>query len=176
MPLSHRHGWPTVEDAERSSVYSTNPGATIVTDCRYCDKVHVDLPKPAPVRLATVSREEVPPHVRRLVLERDGYCCVCCGRSILGQRYSLGQRLRANQGGKALPSNLITLLGWGGELCRGRIDLYEDPMDAVNGYRVESWEDPALIPVMVFAPAGLARVWLTEGETYSLMQPELRAP
>jgi hypothetical protein len=175
MSLPHRHGWPTAEDAERSSVYTTNPGAVIVTDCPFCPKVHVDVPKAAPARLLTVSHDEVPRWVRRLVLERDGYCCVCCGRSILGQRYSLGHRLRASQGGERVPSNLITLLGRGGEQCYGRIDLCKDPRDAVNGYRVELQQDPALIPVLVFGQHGPARVWLTEGERYSLAQPELTA-
>jgi hypothetical protein len=66
MPLSHRHGWPTVEDAERSKVYTTNPGATIVTDCRYCDKVHVDLPeadgaRDAPRRALSVRKPTAGP-------------------------------------------------------------------------------------------------------------------
>ena len=41
--------------------------------------------------------------VRKLVLERDGYACIDCGTSIIGQHYSLGHRLRASQGGKPVP-------------------------------------------------------------------------
>ena len=173
MSLSHRHGWLTVEDAERSKVYLANPGAVIVTGCRFCDKVHVDVPAVPPARLAASPRNSRPTAlVRRTVLERDGWACVCCGTSIIGRRYSLGHRLRASQGGKAVPSNLLTFLGWGGEECHGRIDLYKDPVDAVNGYRVESWQDPALLPVKVFNPNGLLTVWLAADGTYSLVQPD----
>jgi hypothetical protein len=94
------------------------------------------------------------PEVRRLVLERDGYCCFCCGQSIIGQRYSLGHRLRASQGGKAVPSNLITLLGWGGEQHHGRIDRRDDPRDEDYGFTVRSYQDPALVPVNVLRPDG----------------------
>ena len=100
------------------------------------------------------GNSDITPGVRALTLARDGYACVCCGVSVIGRRYSLGHRRRASQGGKPVPANLITLLGWGGEECHGRIDLYRDPDDAAKGYRVESWQDPALIPVMVFSPGG----------------------
>jgi hypothetical protein len=85
--------------------------------------------------------------VRRLVLERDGYRCVCCGLPVAGQRYSLGHRLRASQGGLAVPSNLLTFLGWGGQGCHGRIDNRADPRDEDRGLTVRSWQDPALVPV-----------------------------
>jgi hypothetical protein len=95
------------------------------------------------------------PKIRGIVLERDGYACVCCGASIIGRRWSLGWRLRASRGGRPVPSNLVTLLG----LCRRRVDYRDDPGDAARGYRVESWQDPALIPVMF---AGGFRAWLTD--------------
>ncbi len=88
--------------------------------------------------------------VRRIVLERDGYRCVCCGRSVIGQRYSLGHRVRASQGGKAVPSNLITVLGLGGEQCHGRIDRRTGPHDEGKGYALWSWDDPLDIGVMYF--------------------------
>jgi hypothetical protein len=112
------------------------------------------------------------PKVRRLVLERDGYACVCCGQSIIGQRYSLGHRLRASQGGKAVPSNLLTFLGWGGEACHGRIDSRRDPEDEAKGYTVRSWQDPALVPVMLFSEHGSGvSVWLTDAGTYVFEAP-----
>jgi hypothetical protein len=82
--------------------------------------------------------------------------------SILGQHYSLGHRLRASQGGRAIPSNLLTFLGWGGEMCHGRIDNRTDPADEAKGYTVRSWDSPLLIPVMVFSEGGsgvMAWVW-----------------
>jgi len=97
-----------------------------------------------------------------MVLERDGYACVCCGQSVIGQRYSLGHRLRASQGGRAVPSNLLTFLGWGGEGHHGRIDSRRDPADEAKGFTVRSWQNPADVPVMVFSEHGsgvLAWAW-----------------
>ena len=110
--------------------------------------------------------------VRRLVLERDGYACVCCGTSVIGRRYSLGHRLRASQGGKAVPSNLLTFLGLGGELCHGRIDARRDPADEDKGFTVRSFQDPALVPVMFFEPDGSgALVYLLDDGTVSATPP-----
>ena len=111
--------------------------------------------------------------VRELVLERDGYACVDCGTSIVGQHYSLGHRLRASHGGRAVPSNLITLLGLGGELHHGRIDLYRDPEDEAKGYRLRSWQDPKQVSVMVFSPGGSgATVWLWDDGKYHIDGPQ----
>ena len=105
---------------------------------------------------------------RKLVLERDNYSCVCCGRSILGQHYSLGHRKRASQGGKAVASNLLTFLGLGGEQHHGRIDSRRDPRDEARGLTVRSWRDPALIPVTLLNGA---KVWLTDDGRYSDYPP-----
>jgi hypothetical protein len=95
------------------------------------------------------------PEVRELVLKRDGYRCACgCRRSIFGQRYSLGHRLRASQGGKPVASNLLTFLGWGGEECHGRIDARRNPADEANGMTVRSWQDPKQVPVTITAEDG----------------------
>ena len=53
---------------------------------------------------------------RELVLERDDYSCGWCGRTILGQPYSLQHRRSRGDGGSSVPrinapSNLITLCG-----------------------------------------------------------------
>lgn len=121
----------------------------------------------------------IPRAVRRMVLERDGCCCLCCGISIIGRRYSLGHRLRASQGGKAVASNLITLLGWGGEECHGRIDLYRDPDDAaeMKGYRIRSGagpeHDPLYVPVAIFSEdRRYLWVWLTDDGRYSDRPPQ----
>lgn len=131
---------------------------------------------PARAPLRAKRRDTGPtPEVRRLVLERDGYRCVCCGKPIIGQRYSLAHRVRASQGGKAVPENLIVLLGWGGESCHGRVDLYEDPADGIGakGYRLPSGTDPAMEPVMLFSAGGSgATVWLTGDGHYSTEPPE----
>ena len=113
-----------------------------------------------PEKTARSKRKDaISPKVRRLVLERDGYACVCCGRSIIGQRYSLGHRLRASQGGRPVPSNLLTLLGWGGQEHHGRIDNREDAHDEAKGYTVRAGKDPALISVMVSGEDGGLTAW-----------------
>jgi hypothetical protein len=133
--------------------------------------------KPAPKRKPAREPEDmpndyIPAAVRELVLERDSYCCVCCGRSIIGQRYSLGHRLRASQGGKPVASNLETLLGWGGESHHGRIDSRRDPRDEDNGYTVKSGNDPAAIPVVVVSEHGSMCVWLDDAGAYLDYPPD----
>ena len=114
--------------------------------------------------------------VRALVLARDSYACVCCGKPVSFEHYSLGHRLRASQGGRPVPSNLITLWGLGGELHHGRIDLYRDPEDEAKGYRLRSGQDPAQIPVMVFRPGGPGEtVWLDDLGNYLTETPEASA-
>ena len=111
--------------------------------------------------------------VRELVLTRDGCACVCCGTSVIGEHYSLGHRLRASQGGRPAPSNLITLLGLGGELHHGRIDLYRDPADATKGYRLKSGQDPYRVRVTVFSPdRPQFRAWLWDDGRYHFDGPQ----
>ncbi len=112
--------------------------------------------------------------VRRLVLERDGYACVCCGVSVIGQPYSLQHRKRRSQGGGNSPSNLIVVLGTGTTGCHERIDSRRDPHDEAQGYTVRSWQDPALIPVMMFSTPGGGGVtyWLTGDGQRTTEAPE----
>ncbi|HLK00291.1 MAG TPA: HNH endonuclease signature motif containing protein [Streptosporangiaceae bacterium] len=113
---------------------------------------------------------------RLLVLKRDGRACVCCGVSVIGRPYSLQHRKRRSQGGGNSPSNLITVLGLGGELCHGRIDSRVSPRDEAMGYSVRSLDDPALIPVMLFSPHGSGMtVWLSDDGRYLYEEPGGRA-
>lgn len=124
------------------------------------------------VPLRTSRRDTGPSaKVRRLVLERDGWSCVCCGRSIIGQPYSLQHRKRRSQGGDSSPVNLVTVLGTGTTGCHERIDSRREPGDEARGLTVRSWDDPALVPVVVAAPAGLIRVWLSADGTYLTRAP-----
>jgi hypothetical protein len=107
-----------------------------------------------------------------LVLKRDGYACVCCGRSIAGQRYSLQHRKRRSQGGTNSPVNLITVLGDGTAGCHARIDSRIDPHDEAKGYTVRSHGDPALVPVMIFSEhGGGVTAWLTEDGGFAFEAP-----
>jgi hypothetical protein len=114
---------------------------------------------------------DLPAETRRLVLERDGYACVCCGASVLGRPYSLQHRKRRSQGGGNSPSNLITVTTG----CHARIGSRADPADEAKGYTCRGWQDPAGVPVMVFRPGGLgAAVWLADDGTCRLEPPEGR--
>ena len=65
------------------------------------------------------------PEVRRLVLERDGYLCICCGSSIFGKPSAIHLRKPEHFGGSATPENLITVL----HACGERISFRRDPLD-----------------------------------------------
>jgi hypothetical protein len=99
---------------------------------------------------------EVPWPVRRLVLARDDWACLCCARSVLGQPYALHLRKPWQLGGDTSPENLITVLAECGDRIRGRYDL----ADEASGYQVRPVEEPALVPVLYSTPAGRKRFWL----------------
>lgn len=166
--MNHKKGYLTAGQAARSKAAQV-PGATIEEGCR-CGLVHVN----APAAPLDPNRNSGPSQaVRVLCLARDGYCCVCCGISIIGQRYSLAHRLRASQGGKPVPSNLVTLLGWGGELHHGRVDSRRDPSDEAKGYSLRSYRNPLLVPVTVFSLNGPGMtLWLADDGSYSAAPPE----
>jgi hypothetical protein len=92
--------------------------------------------------------------MRKLVLERDGYACVCCGRPVTGQPFMLLRRLR---GGSDSTPNLITVLGTAKTGCAERIDSRRDPRDEANGYIVRAGQDPELVAVLLY---GRIIVWL----------------
>lgn len=111
--------------------------------------------------------------VRALVLERDGYCCVCCGRSVIGEPYSLQHRQRRSQGGDNSPANLVTVLGTGTTGCHQRIDSRCDPSDEAKGYSLRSYQNPLLVPVTIFSPDGPGMtLWLDDGGKYLTTGPE----
>jgi hypothetical protein len=114
--------------------------------------------------------------VRLLVLERDGYACVCCGTSIIGRPYSLQHRKRRSQGGDNSPSNLITVLGTGTTGCHERIDSRRDPADEAKGYTVRSFGNPLLVPVMLAGEHGSGiTVWLDNSGNCLFEAPEAAA-
>jgi hypothetical protein len=144
--------------------------------CDRCKGWHVLGGTTAPVsRQARRSAEDEA--TRLAVFERDGWCCVCCGQSVIGRPHSAGHRQRASQGGPYTPTNLITLLGFGTGLTADdhhrRIDTRRRPEDELRGLTVRSTSDPALIPVQIVTPAGaLRKVWLTPDSKYADHPPK----
>jgi hypothetical protein len=118
-----------------------------------------------------------PAKTRKAVYERDGWCCVCRGTPIVGRPHSVGHRKRRSQGGSNAPSNLLTFLGLGINSLdpddhHARIDSRRDPEDEAKGYTVRSWDDPALVPVMVFSGHGSGlTAWLAGDGTYACEPP-----
>jgi len=94
--------------------------------------------------------------MRRLVLARDDYGCVCCNRSVLSRPYGIQLRKPRNMGGVISPENLITVLAECGE----RISFRRNPADEDRGYVVRPWDEPSLVPVAYTTPAGQAKWWL----------------
>ena len=110
---------------------------------------------------------------RMLVLERDGWACVCCGRSVIGQPYSLQHRKRRSRGGSNDPSNLVVVLGTGTTGCHQRINSRIDPADEAKGYTVRSWDAPAQVPVMLFSEHGSGiTAWLWDDGQYHFDGPQ----
>jgi hypothetical protein len=113
-----------------------------------------ELPRDVPTGAG--GEAEVPWSVRRLVLARDNWACLCCARSVLGQPYAIQLRKPWHLGGDTSPENLITVLAG----CGDRIGARCDPVDEAKGYIVRSCEHPALLPVLYSTPAGPVQAWL----------------
>lgn len=111
---------------------------------------------------------------RGLVLARDGFQCVACGKGVGGACtwWSLQHRKARGQGGGNSPQNLIVLCGSAtSEGCHRRCEDRDREFNG-RGYWLHSWEDPALVPVMLFSEHGSGiTVWLTEDGEYSLEAP-----
>jgi hypothetical protein len=118
------------------------------------------------------ARQDQDRRTRLLVLERDGWACVCCGRSVIGQPYTLQYRKPRSQGGDNSPANLITVHGdrYGG--CHLRITSRIDPWDEARGLTLSPHQDPLLVPVMLFGEAGPGvTVWPTADGRWATEAP-----
>ena len=180
-------GWPTKEKAEQAAGDSGREVFRCLN--RACTRWHLrDAPGArrllsavAPVR--PLRRRDTGPsaRVRLQVYERDGYCCACCGQSVIGRPHSVGHRKRRSQGGTNTPDNLLTFLGYGNGITGDedhhyRIDRRTDPLDEERGLTVRRHLDPALVPVKTRREDGsLLAEWLTVDGLRTAERPEAAA-
>ena len=103
--------------------------------------------------------------VKQLVLERDSYTCLYSGRAAVDVHH----RVRRGMGGTADPviafglANLVSLSRAAHDLAHKA----DDPEMADKGYRLETWQDPVMVPLVLFSETGPgAHVWLTADGSY----------
>lgn len=125
------------------------------------------LPARTPAPGQTLSGTRVPAAVRNLVLARDCYVCVCCGKSVTGEMSVIHFRKPERDGGQATPENLITVL----PACGERISYGGDPQDETWGYRLQPWDDPEFVPIVLALAGPRPTVWLTPDGLLSFESP-----
>jgi hypothetical protein len=112
--------------------------------------------------------------VRSVVLDRDQYACLACGKPVglPGTWWSIQHRLARGQGGTNDLFNLILLCGSATSAgCHLRCEQRDREMQAM-GYWLESWQNPAAEPVMVHSEHGSGvTVWLAADGTYRFEAP-----
>lgn len=95
-----------------------------------------------------MSAKPVPVKLRKLILERDGYCCTRCGQILNSFFYSLHHRLPRSRGGTHTAANLVTVCGSGTSpgchswIERNRLRAYTD------GWLLYTAMDPERCPVL----------------------------
>lgn len=115
--------------------------------------------------------------VVRLVYERDGYLCACCGRPVAGKPQTAGYRKLPYAGGTGDPPNMLTFLGLGinpedPDDHYARIRSRRDPRDEARGYCLRAGDDPELVPVVMMSAGGTrVTVWLTRDGKLSYEPP-----
>jgi hypothetical protein len=122
--------------------------------------------------------------VRSAVLLRDGGQCVACGLMVVVedgntlrpvQQYSIQHRVARGMGGRSVlnePPNLLTMCGTGTTGCHGRAE--SDPEWARHhGYRVDSWDNPQTVPVIVRVGPDAEEVYLLDGAARIRIFPPL---
>jgi hypothetical protein len=153
----------TEDEARHSKKYLA--GGYDAARCRYgCGGVHlVNLAKlqaDAEKALATArqntAKDTGPSRaVRALVAARDGYACVCCNRSVIGQLADLQHRDSRGMGGTSDPAanspvNLLLMLRG----CHERVESRLFPEDNEKGYWLRMGQRAELEPVMYFDASG----------------------
>lgn len=89
------------------------------------------------------------------VLERAGYCCEACGKTVGDERgvdYSIHHRKARGMGGTRfganLASNLLVLCGSGTTGCHGYVESHRSEAMAC-GWLVSRYQDPSAVPAQI---------------------------
>lgn len=107
---------------------------------------------------------------RTAVMTRDGWRCQNCLRRATDCQH----RIRRGIGGTANPAIAFGLAN-GVALCRPCHDLADRMRDEgmhQRGFRLDTDQDPELVPIVTPTPSGLVRVWLGADGSRSYVAPE----
>ena len=119
--------------------------------------------RPATAATRRPKRDTGPDHATRIrVYERDGYCCVACGRSVEFDLWrSIQHRVARGVGGGNDLTNLATLCGSATSAgCHQRAESRDEDMHQ-KGYWLRSNENPAEIPIWLVTEFSSRWVLLT---------------
>jgi hypothetical protein len=112
---------------------------------------------------------------KQLTRERDGGLCLACGRLA----DDVHHRQRRGMGGTDDPViafglvNLVCLCRMHHDLCHRYKDTDAGQHMRAHGYWLETWEDPALTPLLIVSEHGSGmRVWLSAAGPYLIDAPE----
>lgn len=104
---------------------------------------------------------------------REGQSCARCGRGIWENGSRHHRKFKSRGGGDEV-SNGVLLCGSGTTGCHGWAHRY--PREArAAGFAVNSWEDPALVPVLLYM-AGKRPVYLDDDGGWSSEPPVAPEP
>jgi hypothetical protein len=132
------------------------------------------------LRVPTRSPRDAGPsaRARRLVFARAFGCCESCGTSVIGRPYTIAPRVERGAGGifRAAANAIWNLsLLCGSAASPGGCYLLREQRDPAahdRGIWLWPWENPRLVPVQLFDPAGpRIPVWLNDEGTYDFEAP-----
>jgi len=104
---------------------------------------------------------------------RENQSCARCGKGIW-ENGSRHHRKYKSRGGGDEVSNGVLLCGSGTTGCHGWAHHHPD-LARAEGFAVNSWEDPALVPVRLYLAGGRA-VYLDDEGGWSLEPPVTPEP
>ena len=86
----------------------------------------------------------IDPKLRRLVYERAGGCCECCGESIPLNNFECHHRRLRSRGGQDSACNLVAL----DHHCHRRLHNHIR-FATEHGFIVSAYDDPAFVPLFL---------------------------